>query len=370
MQSYSRGALLALGVGLVFWFSVTPLRLRGAIVLLGASAGAIPVIAWSFTMTGLTTDDLPLPVRSDSGHELGAFLLLMLVLVFALGLVAGFLAAERPASPEAKRLAGRVLLGLLALLPVIVLIGLASAPGGVDGQVSKAWNQLTNPNVTTPPNSPGRFTATSSVRARYWDEAIKVHGVSPVLGTGAGAYATVRNRFRTDRLFVRHAHGYVPQTLADLGWVGLGLSLLARGPVGQGRGAGDRAAAPRPRAAVGCRAGRDGHAGRDRARLRRALRGGLDVVRARERADRPRRRRVGRGAPVAADAHAGGRAGHGGARGRAQPPARRGAAVGAPRARAGPARGRRRRPGGAAGRRRRVAPPARRSRGCRSASRR
>ena len=49
MQSYSRGALLALGVGLAFWFAVTPLRLRGAIVLLGASAGAVPVIAWTFT---------------------------------------------------------------------------------------------------------------------------------------------------------------------------------------------------------------------------------------------------------------------------------------------------------------------------------
>ena len=30
-------------------------------------------------------------------------------------------------------------------------------------------------------------------------------------------------------LYVRHAHGYVPQTLADLGWVGLALSLLALG---------------------------------------------------------------------------------------------------------------------------------------------
>ena len=227
MQSYSRGALLALGVGLAFWFCVTPLRLRGAIVLLGASAGAIPMIAWTFTMTGLTTDDLPLPVRSDPGHELGALLVLMLVLVFALGLVAGFLAAERPASPQAKRLAGRVLLGVLALVPVLVVIALASAPGGVDGQVSKAWNQLTNPNASTPDNSPGRFTEASSVRARYWDEAFKVHGLSPALGTGAGAYATVRNRYRTGRLFVRHAHGYVPQTLADLGWVGLGLSLLA-----------------------------------------------------------------------------------------------------------------------------------------------
>jgi hypothetical protein len=227
MLSYSRGALLALVLGLAFWFCVTPLRLRGAIVLLGASAGAVPVIGWTFTMTGLTTDDLPLPVRTDAGHELGALLLLMSVLVLALGLVAGFLSSERPASPQAKRVAGRVLLGVLATIPVILAIALASAPGGIDGQVSKAWDQLTNPNASTPDNSPGRFTEASSVRARYWDEAFKVHGLSPALGTGAGAYATVRNRFRTGRLYVRHAHGYVPQTLADLGWVGLGLSMLA-----------------------------------------------------------------------------------------------------------------------------------------------
>ena len=37
----------------------------------------------------------------------------------------------------------------------------------------------------------------------------------------------MRDRFRTGTLVVRHAHGYVPQTLADLGWAGLALSLLA-----------------------------------------------------------------------------------------------------------------------------------------------
>ena len=31
----------------------------------------------------------------------------------------------------------------------------------------------------------------------------------------------------TDALAVRHAHGYVVQTLADLGWAGLAASLLA-----------------------------------------------------------------------------------------------------------------------------------------------
>ena len=229
MLSFSRGALLALAVGLAFWFMLVPLRLRSAVVLLGATAGGGAIVGWAFSMTGLTTDNLPLPVRADTGHELGALLLLMLVALTALGLVAGFLASERPASPQAKWIAGRTLLVLVAAVPVIAVIALATADGGIGGQVSKGWDQLTNPNASTPDNTPGRLTETSSVRARYWDEAFHVHGVSPWIGTGAGAYATVRTRFRTGTLFVRHAHGYVPQTLADLGWVGLALSLLALG---------------------------------------------------------------------------------------------------------------------------------------------
>ena len=229
MLSYSRGSLLAMVIGLVFWFAVVPLRLRAAVVLLGASAAAAAVVAWAFSMTGLTTDELPIELRADAGHELGALLAVMVILLLLAGLAAGFLAAERPPSPDAKHVAGRVLLGLVAVIPVILLIALASAPGGIDGQVSKAWDQLTNPNAATPANTPDRLTATSSVRARYWEEAFDVHGVSPWIGNGAGAYATVRNRFRTGPLFVRHAHGYVPQTMADLGWVGLALSLLLLG---------------------------------------------------------------------------------------------------------------------------------------------
>src|SRR5207249_4143147 len=45
------------------------------------------------------------------------------------------------------------------------------------------------------------------------------------LGVGAGSYATVRPRFRRDTLDVRHAHGYVVQTLADMGIVGMAVSL-------------------------------------------------------------------------------------------------------------------------------------------------
>jgi tetratricopeptide (TPR) repeat protein len=227
MLSYSRGALAALVVGAGIWFLVVPLRLRAIAALAAGVLGAAPVVAWAFSQDGLTTDRAPIAARVDAGHEFGALLVLMAVVLLAAGLVVHFAVAQRPLTPRARRLAGRTALGVLALLPVVAVIALATAPGGIDGQVSKGWHQLTDPNARTPANTPDRLTATSSVRARYWKEALDVHAVEPWLGTGAGAYATLRTRFRADALAVRHAHGYVVQTLADLGWAGLAASLLA-----------------------------------------------------------------------------------------------------------------------------------------------
>jgi len=91
---------------------------------------------------------------------------------------------------------------------------------------------------------PGPGEAVVSVRARYWNEALKAWKDHPVVGVGAGGYATVRPFYRQDTLQVRHAHGYVVQTMADLGIVGLLISLAlavawlmtAAGTVGLRRG--------------------------------------------------------------------------------------------------------------------------------------
>jgi hypothetical protein len=227
MLSYSRGALVAVAVGVAAWFLLVPLRLRATVALAAAVVGAAPMVAWAFSQDGLTTDEAPIAARVDAGHEFGALLLLMTAVLLAVGLAVHFAAAQRPPSPRTRRIAGRAAVGVLALLPVVGVIALATAPGGIEGQVTKAWSQLTDPEARTPANTPDRLVATSSVRARYWDEALRIHAVSPWIGTGAGAYATARSRFRDDTLEVRHAHGYVVQTLADLGWVGLALSLLA-----------------------------------------------------------------------------------------------------------------------------------------------
>lgn len=227
MLAYSRGALLALAVGVAFWFAAVPLRLRGAVPLLTAIVAAAPVLAWAFSADALTQDRVPLDARIQAGHKLGVLLAAMVVVLLVAGLAVNFFTARSAPSARSRRLVGVAMLSGLALVPVAGAIALAAAPGGIDGQVSKAWDKMTNPDAHTPANTPDRLTATSSVRARYWDEAFKIHADSPWRGAGAGAYATARTHYRTGTLAVRHAHGYVAQTLADLGWVGLVLSLAA-----------------------------------------------------------------------------------------------------------------------------------------------
>jgi O-Antigen ligase len=231
LLAYSRGSLLAVGVGCAFWFAVVPLRLRGVAVLAGGAVGALAVTGWVFAQDTLTKDNVPIDERATSGHELGVAVVVMALVLLALGLALGFAAARRAPSKPARRRAGAAILVALALVPVLLVIALAMSSKGLSGSISSGWKSLTDPNdQSTVLNDPSRLTSVGSVRARYWDESIKIAKAHPWKGVGAGGYATARLRYRTDRLAVRHSHGYAVQTAADLGALGLlasGLLLLA-----------------------------------------------------------------------------------------------------------------------------------------------
>jgi hypothetical protein len=225
MLAYSRGALVALVLGLALWFCIVPLRLRGAAVLISGAVLAGAVVAWDFSTHALNTDSVELAARTNAGHQLGALILVMLALLTLVGLAFGFWTGRNAPSIISRRRAGTLLLGLLA---VVILAGagaLAASHRGFTGSISHGVHALTDPHAAVPPNTPGRLTAVGSVRARYWNEALKVFKAHPALGAGAEGYATARLRYRTETLDVRHAHGYIVQTLADLGIVGLALTL-------------------------------------------------------------------------------------------------------------------------------------------------
>jgi len=237
MLAYSRGALLALALGAAVWFCIAPIRLRGAAVLLVGAAGAAGVVAWDFSKHAISSDNIALGPRTAAGHQLGALIAAMLILLTLAGLLIGFYTSRQAPSMVTRRRAGALLLSILAFAVVGFVGALAASHRGLSGSVSHAFHSLSDPNARVP-NTPGRLTAVSSVRARYWKEALKVFQADPVLGAGAEGYATARLRYRTAPIEVRHAHGYVVQTLADLGLVGLALTLalLVAWMIAAGRG--------------------------------------------------------------------------------------------------------------------------------------
>jgi len=223
--AYSRGALAAFALGLALWFCVVPLRLRGAAVLIVGGLGAGAVAAWDFSRHVLSAEKVPLAERVVAGHQLGALLLAMLVALTLVGVAIGFVTARHAPALALRRRAGAILLSLIVLVVLAIAGAVAHSHRGFTGSISHGVEALTNPNAKLPPNTPDRLTAVASVRARYWKEALEVFQANPALGAGAEGYATAHLRYRHETLTVTHAHGFVVQTLADLGVVGLVVSL-------------------------------------------------------------------------------------------------------------------------------------------------
>ena len=241
--------------GCALWFAVVPLRLRGVAVLATSAFCGGLVAFWAFASNPLSTDNVAAGRSRSAGprarhRPAWPWSLVLLVAGLAHRL------RQRPARALARRApAGRrrSCSSLLALVPVALVGALALSSRGLGGSLSNGWTNLTDPHANgNISNAPDRLTAVGSVRARYWNEALKIAKAHKALGVGAGGYATVRPRYRNDTLDVRHAHGYVVQTLADLGArrhgrLARAARRLAGGGRAHGRALGARAGARRGR---------------------------------------------------------------------------------------------------------------------------
>ncbi|HEY7967439.1 MAG TPA: O-antigen ligase family protein [Solirubrobacteraceae bacterium] len=223
--SYSRGAVLAAVIGAGLWFAFVPLRLRALAVGAIAAIAAGAVLLWTLKQPALTDDHVGLGARGSAGHRLGLLLLAALIVSYCAALVLRF-AAERNPLPAARRRTLSIAVAvMLALVPVGGVAALAHSSRGLFGEISHGWHQLTTPNGAQPTNGASRLTSGGSMQALYWDYALKVFDTNPALGAGAGAYPVADQRFMTSHALADNAHGYVFQTLADLGIVGLLVSL-------------------------------------------------------------------------------------------------------------------------------------------------
>ena len=221
--SYSRGALLAAVIGLGVWFVFVPLRLRATALLALGALGAAIATGWALKHHAITHAGASLPARTAAGHDFGIILLVVLIVSALAGFVATR-AMDRVVLPDhVRRRIGTALIILVALVPVAAIAGAAASSRGLTGQVSHVWSTLTSTRSTVG-NGPDRLAALSNTRPLYWSEGLKVGEHAPLAGVGAGGFGTARTRYNAGTQ-PAHAHSYLIETFADLGLIGLAVSL-------------------------------------------------------------------------------------------------------------------------------------------------
>ena len=224
--SYSRGALAVAAGAIILWLVLAPLRLRTITLVATSLVGAAPVIAWALSRDAFTENDVPMLVRESAAPEFGFFLLTTALLLLVAGIAIQFGVTRRPPGVTARLRVGLAAGVAAALIPLALVVALATSDRGFEGTVEANIESLTSTTARTE-GGPGRLTQASSTRGRYWSQARKVFAENTEAGTGAGTFQVTRLRHRKDQLVTRHAHGYIHQTMADLGIAGLIASALA-----------------------------------------------------------------------------------------------------------------------------------------------
>ncbi len=222
--SYSRSALLAAVLGVAVWFAVVPTRLRGVAVLALGGAGGTVISGWALGSVAFTHDGVGLSTRVSEGHTFGLVLVAVLGLLVPVGFVVSARLDRIALSAERRHLLGTILIGLLALVPVAAIAALAASARGLTGEISHVWSSLTSTSAHVG-DTPSRLVALANSRPQYWREGLTVGSHAPLAGVGAGGFQFAQTRYTNDTAFADYAHSYVIETFADLGLIGLALSV-------------------------------------------------------------------------------------------------------------------------------------------------
>jgi len=226
LLTQSRGALASAIIGAGIWFAFVPLRVRSLPVLVLPAVGVVPVAAWALSQDAFSKYAEPLSARQSVAGEFGLLLVAMVAALLMAGMAVN-LGLTRLNLPVAMgRRAGVVAVAFVCAVPLVLFTSVAFSDRGLGGTIHDRVHELTSESAAAPSEGAGRLAATSNSRSTFWREAGKVFEDRPAAGTGAGTFGIARLRYRKSDQVSRHAHGFIPQTLADLGLVGLGVTLV------------------------------------------------------------------------------------------------------------------------------------------------
>jgi hypothetical protein len=223
--TFSRGAWLALVIGVLVTVASSPHRLR--LVAEGVAFSMLPAVsvALAWRARPLTHEGATLAAATRSGHRLGIELLLLAIASIAVAALVRWLEGT-------VRIGGATRRVVAVALVVVAAGGLATGAargGGPQSLATRAYHSFADP---VPPREQANLTTrlaslNGNGRARMWAVAIdSLHGRGWAIGSGAGSFERNWDRSRRADEVVRDAHGLYVETLSELGVVGL-LLLLA-----------------------------------------------------------------------------------------------------------------------------------------------
>jgi tetratricopeptide (TPR) repeat protein len=226
-MTYSRGGILALVVAAGVLTFLGGRRLRPLAVLALAALATAPALAYAFSQSALTHDEVPLAQRTGPGIVLGLILVASFTGLWFAGRRLIALESVTHWTPDRSRTAWRGVAFAVAAVIIVAAVAAASSSRGLGGTISHQVNSfkavkhdsISDPNRLLSTNSGNRWV--------WWKEAAGAFAARPLQGWGAGSFVVTHLLYRKPPpLPVRQPHDLPVQLLAEDGLVG---ALLAYG---------------------------------------------------------------------------------------------------------------------------------------------
>lgn len=218
----SRGATLALAIGLLIYFVASPLRLRSFGVFILSFSPAILIALWASGQDAMVKDKVDMSLRLAAAAELRLYLGFSILLVTLISIIALFVGKRIRFSKFVTRLTGSVaLVSVISVIFMAIALFVSSQPS-LGGWARQSYHDFI---VDAPSQKAGAgvgrlLVLRSSGRLPLWEEALANWEDNPVMGTGAQSFPVVHLLRRETDDFVKQAHGMYFSLLAELGLVG------------------------------------------------------------------------------------------------------------------------------------------------------
>ncbi len=225
-MTYSRGGIVAFAVAVAVLTALGGARLRGLVALAAVALATVAPLAIAFGRPGLKANGVDLAVRIHEGRILGAAVVGCGLVLLGAGIGLGRLEARIRWSPARSARVWRTAGAAAAVALALLVVGLARSERGLGGTISHAVSSFTTTRQDRQFDPVRLLSTNSSNRWVWWKEAAGAFSDRPAGGWGAGSFALLHLRYRTEPIPVTQAHSVPLQMLAETGIVGL---LLAAG---------------------------------------------------------------------------------------------------------------------------------------------